>query len=166
MRYNHYSKVLPVVSGELASDAIDDALALSFVFKHCSIHLVEAEAGGAAPTGAAAGPAHHQPERPVPRLPVAEGGEEEAGTCASVAFQCLPGRTYWALVQEDAAEQAAAEARQAAYLAAKAAGSGAAAGAGSEGIVREKVEGCSCIWVRGTGAWGSAAGTSRRARAS
>ena len=143
VRYNHYMKSTPVAGGEATSWDIDDALSLSFVFKHCSIHLVEAEAEGKAPTGEAAGPAHWCAERPLPAPPAKEG-EEDMGTCAPAAFRVMTGKTYWAQVQEDPKEKAAAEARQAAYLASKSAAGG---GAGEEGAIKvEKVEGCSCIW--------------------
>ena len=74
----------------------------------------------------------------------AEGGEDGDGEGCRPAVFCglLDGELFWVEVEEDPVERAASDARQAAF----AARSAPVDAAGKEGIVREKVEGCSCIW--------------------
>lgn len=120
VRYNHYVKSFTIVDGKLSAEAIDDELALTFVFKSCKIHICPAVDDSKNPPAAPA------------LLP--ESGDP-------VVFSGLEaGRTYWAIVEEDAAEKAASDARQTKFVAAQAKPKG-----DDEGIVREKVESCSCI---------------------
>ena len=73
---------------------------------------------------------------------------EGSGEISDTTFVGLqPGNTYWIGIIENADEAAAAEARSAAAYAAREAARAAlpAALAGAGGIVRERMEGCSCI---------------------
>ena len=121
VRYNHYNKVFPINDGKLSLGVIDEELALSFVFVNCKIHLCPAEDDGKnAPTS--------------PKFL-----KEEGHPVVFVGLETT--RTYWAVVEEDAKESAASAARQSIYVASAAKH----AGGGDDGIVRERVENCSCI---------------------
>jgi hypothetical protein len=120
VRYNHYKKVLQISESRLACEAVDDELSLSFVFKNCKIHLA-----------------------------LSDGTEKEPREPAFVKEEGNPvvftgvegGQTYWAMVEEDNAEKAAFEERQAKKAVPIYTGK-----SDDDVIVREKVEGCSCIW--------------------
>ena len=122
VRFNHYNKVLTIQDGKLSAEAIDEELALSFVFKNCRIHVCPAEDDGKnAPAD--------------PKLLKEEGDP--------VVFVGLEAnKTYWVMVEEDVEELAASAARQSIYVASTAK----RAGGGDDGIVRDAVEGCSCLW--------------------
>lgn len=149
VRYNHYKKPIQVSNGETTSFLVDAQLCLSFVFKSCQLHLVETDPEAKAPAGEGASSQYWVPERPG--LPPSTEEECEC-TCRSTIYTLKAGCTYWAVVEEDSAEKAAADARaregmekfkreQEAREAAK------AAGGGVDLEKTEKVEGCSCIWV-------------------
>jgi len=132
VRYNHYKKPIQVSNGETTSFLVDAQLCLSFVFKSCQLHLIETDPEGKAPAGEGASSMHWVPERPG--LPPANEEESEC-TCRSTIYTLKAGCTYWAVVEEDSAEKAAADARaregmekyrkeQEAREAAKAAGGG------------------------------------------
>lgn len=121
VRYNHYNKVFSIIDGKLSAEAVDEELALSFVFVNCKIHLCPAEDDGKnAPTS--------------PKFL-----KEENNPVVFVGLEA--NRTYWAVVQEDPIESAASAARQSIYVASAAKH----AGGGDDGLVRERVENCSCI---------------------
>jgi hypothetical protein len=121
VRYNHYNKVFSIIDGKLSAEAIDEELALSFVFVNCKIHLCPAEDDGKnAPTS--------------PKFL-----KEENNPVVFVGLEA--NRTYWAVVQEDPIESAASAARQSIYVASAAKH----AGGGDDGLVRDRIENCSCI---------------------
>jgi hypothetical protein len=160
VRYNHYVKALKILGGELTAAAVDEELALSFVFKSCAIHLGRAGADGRAPGAGAAALAARVPERapaPVVTAQVAafasgggggggaaggggEGGEEAAGCAPAVFSGLLDGDVLWVEVEEDEKEKAAADARQAAFVAKRG-----AVGDDDDKPKTEKVEGCRCV---------------------
>ena len=154
VHYNHYKKTLKLNNGELTSAAVDDELALSFVFKRCSLHLLRAAPDGKAPQGKTdieAGRVMERAAPPAPPSPPNAGGEEEQadeeGGCLPTVFcGLLEGEVLWVQVEEDAAESAAADARQAAFAARRATASASGEGGDCADIKKEKVEGCSCIW--------------------
>ncbi len=141
LRYNHYIKEMEVKDGAVTSLAVDSLLSLSFVYKFCWVHLVEALPEEAtAPSGAKAAREFWVPEQP--------GEESEAATCRSTVLAVKAGHTYWAIVEEDSKEKAAADAKAAASLAEflKKQEAELAAGGGST-AAKARVEGCSCLYV-------------------
>jgi hypothetical protein len=150
VRYNHYKKTLKLSGGELSASAVDEELALSFVFKRCRVHLGRPGADGKAPGAGAAALAARVAER-APPAPAAsgggggggggeEGGEEAEGCLPAIFTGLLDGDELWVEVEEDAAEKASADARQAAYVAKK--GALGAADDEDKKVKTEKVEGC------------------------
>jgi hypothetical protein len=146
VRYSTYTKQLPVAAGELSSYAIDEALSLSFVFKFCRVHLVEAAPDAAAAPSAAESKAQWVAER--------AGAEKEGATCRSTVLSVKAGKTYFAIVEEDVKEAAAADAKTAADMAEFLEKQKAAAEGGGEAGAKDsgsRPEGCSCIYVRAGG---------------
>lgn len=123
VRYNHYKPSLAVTGGRLPATVIDEELYLSGVFKKCELRLQTEKDGGTV----------------VPY--------DGSGAISDTTFTGLtPGSTYWVAIIEDPEEAAAAEARAAAaYAAREAARAAQPAPLPGGGIVREKMEGCSCI---------------------
>jgi len=106
--------------------------------------LIESKAEGEAPMGVNASAEHWVPE--CEGKPPSNSDEEES-TCISTVFTVQAGKTYWAIVEEDYIEKAAADARAAESMA-KFKAKQEAQEEGAREIKTEKVEGCSCIWVR------------------
>jgi hypothetical protein len=140
VRFNHYKPAFPISGGRLPASAVDEELSLSFAYPGCRLVLHAGSLDGAEVRVAAA--AGSKGAAPPPPPPTAISDTLWEGL--------VPGETYWVRVVEDAAEAAASAARQAEWAAARASERAAApapsaSAAAGGGIVKEKLEGCSCI---------------------
>lgn len=130
VRYNHYKKILKITNGKLTSEAVDDELSLSFVFKNCKIHLAQSETASGAD-------AEKEPREPIFM-------KEEVLDDQSIVFCGLESNcAYWACVEENSIEKEAFEKRQAEKIVPIYTGK--SDDDDNNGIVKERQESCSCI---------------------
>ncbi|KAF0683210.1 Aste57867_24728 [Aphanomyces stellatus] len=130
VRYNHYKKEFPIARGSTTAAAIDAQYFLSGVFPNSKLHL--SQFGPSDFSFEQAG----MTERPmVPESPVGVYGG------------LVTGETYWIHIEEDSTEREAYEKRQEAFAASKAKDRTEQEEREKRGggIVKEKVESCSCI---------------------
>ncbi len=129
VRYAEYAPQLPIADGCLTAAAIDEELALTFVYPKCEIHLTRA------------------PVRGIDWRTV-DWARLEARDAAGAFSGLVRDTEYWAVVVEDGAERARYEREQAARAAAFAARAG-GGGGGQPALLREdrqlSLESCSCI---------------------
>ena len=121
IRYNHYKTPFPIQDGKLAASVIDDKFCISFAFPDSRLHL-----------STQANP-EWGTEDPMEK-------EDPVGTFV----QLKTTNEYWVMVEEDAEAAAASELKQQEFIK-RAENERKEAEKEKCSLVKEKMEGCSCI---------------------